>query len=304
MRRLLSLLTVLTAVAVIAAGCSSGAELSVVEPVEGAPVGELLLQQRRDDGVAEMVRFELATGRTDRLTPDGASGVAGVWSADGSHVAYGEQREGDPNVSIQVMTPDGTPTSTVASGGVATFPTWSPDCRRIAFIEIDLAQARSQLVVASVDGSDRQEIWSGPGISAAPAWSPTADRIVFQSRSDGDSEIVAIDADGRNAVALTDNGADDSGPSWSPDGQRIVFATGNSASQDLVIVDRDGRNSIEFTTAGSGGQFPTWSPDGAWIAFESLGGGLSLAAVDGQERIDLKLEGQPTDWGPKTGLCS
>ncbi len=58
-------------------------------------------------------------------------------------------------------------------------------------------------------------------------WAPTAlhasdtEMIVFQSGSDGDSEIFVMDPDGGNQRQLTDNKAEDFNPRWSPDARQI-----------------------------------------------------------------------------------
>ena len=75
--------------------------------------------------------------------------------------------------------------------------------------------------------------------SAAPSisrsWSPSCDRIVFQSERNGNTDIYMVNADGSNLKRLTTDAADDWHPSWSPTADVIVFQS--KCVPDLVDGD-------------------------------------------------------------------
>ena len=112
-----------------------------------------------------------------------------------------------------------------------------------------------------------------------------ADRIVFQSNRDGDSEIFIIDVDGSNLQQLTNNSWDDEFPAVSSDDDRIVFQSKRDGNWEIYVMDIDGRNQTRVTNNNSWDRLPTWSPDGQQIAFLSDRGGQFAVYVmdaDGQ----------------------
>jgi TolB protein len=117
---------------------------------------------------------------------------------------------------------------------VSTYPSYSPDGKRITFRRVtdepafrwDLtASARnSEVFVMNADGSDPVNISKSAAYDGWPAWSPDGKRIVFSSNRAGPANIgqlYAVDPDGSNLEKLTDGPGAFVQPSWSPDGRRI-----------------------------------------------------------------------------------
>ncbi|MGH3137197.1 MAG: LpqB family beta-propeller domain-containing protein [Gaiellaceae bacterium] len=135
-------------------------------------------------------------------------------------------------------------------------PVWSPDGRRIAFVNRRDGRA---LYVMNADGSGLRIVARVQRL-ATPAWSPDGRRIVFQGWGDG--EVYVVNADGSGQRTLARRG---SGPAWSPDGRRIAFAiTGK-----LYVVNADGSGHRTLTRLGRDGGVATlaWSPDGRKLLF-------------------------------------
>ena len=158
----------------------------------------------RPDGVlASRIRW---WGRSPDWTPDGrhivyagrsilileADGIRGVFgrervihegpasrvqvSPDGSRIAFDAPAPRDPETGterrrIGVMDLDGSNVRFLAEGW---HPCWSPDSRRIGFVELDEAGRQGRaLRVVDVDGSNpRVLLEHSGGIVGSPAWSP------------------------------------------------------------------------------------------------------------------------------------
>lgn len=138
-----------------------------------------------------------------------------------------------------------------------TFPAWSPDGSRIAF----LTTRDSDIEIYSMrpDGTDPQRLTTSAGEDAHPTWSPDGAQIAFHSRRDSPAggtalEIYRMDADGSNPTRVTTGDGFKYFPIWSPDGKRIAF-NGNldstdSANTDVYHVNAlDGSDLVRVTTA-------------------------------------------------------
>ena len=129
------------------------------------------------------------------------------------------------------------------------------------------------------------------GSSASPAWSPSGDKIAFESFRALDGSNVAIpaaniwvmNADGSNAMPLTKLNAETVSSihaAWSPDGTKIAYDStraldGRNAAitnVNIWIMNADGTGGVPLTllraTAASSVS-PVWSPDGKKLLYTS-----------------------------------
>jgi dipeptidyl aminopeptidase/acylaminoacyl peptidase len=101
-------------------------------------------------------------------------------------------------------------------------------------------------------------------------FSPSGQRIAFQSNRSGSWEIWISNSDGSNPVQLTSFGGPMTGtPRWSPDGRRIAFDSRVSGQGDLFVMDLEGGKPRRLTDDPAEDIVPSWSWDGKWIYFAS-----------------------------------
>ena len=145
-----------------------------------------------------------------------------------------------------------------------------------------------------------------------PDWSPDGNRILFDTRRNGDgiSRIFVINADGSNEQHLFLDGQQ---PSWAPDGERFVYrgcdVTGNRCGFWMALAFEPkswerGINLIGPVIVGDQIAHPDWSPTREEIVYQRNENGnwnLWLVNVDGNEDRRLtstaNLEGLPA-WSP------
>lgn len=208
-------------------------------------------------------------------------------------------------------------------------PVWSPDCRRIAFIQSGL------LWLADRDGTGVTRVPTPSGIHPKrPSWSPDGTKLAFSdlefvSTSAGREQrghIYVMEADGSNLKQLTSGPYEDENPSWSPDGTKIAFqrlefedlATRSGGAERYIVTmtsdgkrlkrifgelaDRAWANRVQWSWESE----PAWSPDGKQIALK-YSHRLAIANVDATNFRDdfrvlfdvgLRFSGSRISWSP------
>ena len=223
-----------------------------------------------EDGKLAFERSQLFTVNPDgsaltALTPavGGISAREPAWSPDGRLIAFdhaGGPAGGERGWGIWVMNADGSnqrqitrePEDVATSD---TYPTWSPDGTRIAFVR------DRDLFVMNADGSGVQSLTATFDRSVDdPDWSPRGDQIAF---SDG-FDLYVMGADGTSPPQLIPTTtANQRYPSWSPDGTTIAYAQLNEVGR----VNPDGSGETILVSGRREVWDVAWSPSGTRIAF-------------------------------------
>jgi TolB protein len=205
-----------------------------------------------------------------------------------------------PGTVISTINSDGTALATIPirPGHDNTFPAWSPDGKKIAFVS-SMGKAGSsfspQLYIVDVDGSGLRRITDTPRTyESDPAWSPDGKRIAF---SKGKGDIYTIKIDGTGLRQLTSDKGGEREPTWSPDGKKIAFVI----YDDIYTMNAtDGSQQENLTHHNfAGASSPDWSPDGEEIAFSSGAGDIFVMKADGTKVEQLtKTQGweHSPDW--------
>jgi Tol biopolymer transport system component len=142
---------------------------------------------------------------------------------------------------------------------------WSPDGRRLAFIE--RGPPRRRVSVINADGSGRRELWrvhrefetSWPLVWAANNLLVHSGHLRLQ-----DTELLAVAPDGGRREQLTRNDVSELEPAVSPKDGRVAFVRGGG----IWSMRRDDSRVLLLTGSSELRAFsPAWSPDGNEIAF-------------------------------------
>jgi Tol biopolymer transport system component len=150
--------------------------------------------------------------------------IGPIWSPAGGEIAFQAHRTEVSRPWINLVRPDGTGRRWLARGRN---PTWSPDGRRLAFIDIS-----NRLVTMTRDGKRKRRVSRAGESVVAAAWSPKGDTLAFvagrPNRYGGlprDLRLETVRANGTRLRVLTrksESSLTSGRPIWTPNAKRIL----------------------------------------------------------------------------------
>jgi serine/threonine protein kinase/Tol biopolymer transport system component len=219
---------------------------------------------------------QVTSGEGDKTQP--------AWSPDGRYLLYiapgGKEGIKDYGLDIfklDLQNPDTPPVNLTRKVGDDTYPSWSPDGKRIAFTNNGRGDKIRQILVMDSAGlnmvrisADRQE-YSG-------VWSPDSQWLLFvlnasdneylYLRTYTDDYATPMPYDKSQIFGRLGNVMD---PAWSPDGLLIAYVKKVNASRQIYSVEYKslGGKIVLLSGGNNSDTHPAWSPDNQWIAFTS-----------------------------------
>lgn len=225
-------------------------------------------------GIRGKIAYTVATGsnpdqRTIYIADADGTNVRpiiefGLWpslSPDGKQIAYYRIRE----EGIYVANSDGSAARRIVTGETCC-PQWSPDGKRLMYLQGKLKLGDVKIVIINPDGSGKDDVVAG----FSPAWAPDGQRIVYTACQPGTTQCGLHIFDLRTQRATMITRDDGKTPYWSPRGDKIVYhADSGQGATNLFIINPDGSNRTQVTFGrGNTGQ-AVWSLDGNFIFYRS-----------------------------------
>ncbi len=164
---------------------------------------------------------------SERLTPTDVRTIHPNWSPDGSKLAYctdddlAPPRKNDSDIMVIDMATR--KISTLITGGINTYPSFSPDGKRLVFRRM-VGETNSEVFLANADGSDARNITNHPAFDGWPSWSPDGTRIAFASNRNSSYQIFTMNPDGTDVKLLANTEGRGTAPKWGRDGLHIYFS--------------------------------------------------------------------------------
>ncbi|MBN9546932.1 MAG: PD40 domain-containing protein [Alphaproteobacteria bacterium] len=180
-------------------------------------------------------------GKPQNLTNDASYDLDPTWSPDGRYLAWSTDRAGG---LLQIWIRDMQTGQMRQLTHITTQPTslqFSPDGKRIAFVNVDAMWRGASVAVADVATGDVKIVHKSIFAPGTPTWSPDGKRIALamvapynRKYREGTNQVLTMSSTGDEADDATDdkwfapqpNMSIDSrgwnGPSWSPDGRQML----------------------------------------------------------------------------------
>lgn len=238
-----------------------------------SPDGKRLAFASARDGDPEIFIMNIDGTGLVQLTDNTFTDFMPAWSPDGSRIAFVSDRtyfvpleggnlEVSAGLELYVMQMDGSQVIRLTGdqSDVSLYPSWSPDGKRIAYMNVGNV-AHVYVVDVGAENPQPRDLTPDLKLTAwSPRWSPDGKYIVFMGDNQVKKGIYRMDADGTNLTELTkDWPAYAVDPAWSPDGRHIVFASNPSGPVNLYTMTLDGQD-IQQLTKGTGHYaLPSWS---------------------------------------------
>jgi serine/threonine-protein kinase len=143
------------------------------------------------------------------------------------------------------------------------FPTWSPDGKRVAFMERSASSTR--VLSLPADGSALQpEVLIPASVGPPVAWSPDSQSVLLHRQKP--SKITVLRMSDRRMTQWLDTPFTENGGSFSPDGHWLVYASDQNGPSDVWVRPFPGPGAPVRVSSEGGGK-PMWSRDGKEIIF-------------------------------------
>ncbi len=160
------------------------------------------------------------------VTPATVSAIHPNWSPDSKRIAYCTTDDLRPpaknEAEIYEIDLATRRVTTLITGGINTFPVFSPDGSRVAFRKI-IGEMNSEVFVAGSDGSNLRNLTNHNAWEGWPAWSPDGTEIAFAGNRNSNYQIFVMKADGSDVRLVANTEGRATVPRWAPDGKTIYF---------------------------------------------------------------------------------
>ncbi len=267
---------------------------------KGVASSRIVFVRQVSPGVKEIFQVDRDGAGLVQLTRHGSLTLAPTLATDG-RLAYVTYKGGAPEIWGQ-RKKDGVHEKfypTTGAGGMLSSPVWSPDGKRLAFVQGD-RRGNSDIMILDLATSRARRLTDGNGINTEPSWNPNGNQIAFTSDREGGPQVFLMQDDGSNLRRLTGEGLYNASPAWSPNGAMVAYVSRFEGKFDLFVYKLGEGKAYQITTGVSTSESPAWSPDERRLVFTSNRFGSSqLFTTDLSGRQILRLTEQAGCQSPR-----
>jgi Tol biopolymer transport system component/DNA-binding winged helix-turn-helix (wHTH) protein len=210
-----------------------------------------------------------AAGHTPEVILSVPGDFDGFSMARNGLLAYGLSTK-DTNLWSIDLGPDGEAREPVRltddGAGTTVMPNYSPDGRRLTYLQGGSGGAGLTPWVMNADGTGRFPLLTEDGESGWPSWAPDSTRVLVQRKISGTRMLWWVDLATRR-LTPTNLAKNMESPRLSPDGREIAYwMIDSNGVANIWTQALDGGSPRRVTADAEAMFYPWWSPDGHWLA--------------------------------------
>jgi len=270
-----------------------------VQQFDVSPKGDKIAFTWNKEGKWDIFVKDLKTDKIRKVTHDLESALDGVWSKDGSKIAYISDKSGNENFDIFIFpSGGGKPTRLTHDQYDDHQARWTPDGKWLIFIS-NRGGDNLNLYRLSLETGEIEKLTEGEEPVEIFSISPDGKYVAFVKGYMNRAlwlmnleEMVSrkIVAHPNAEVSLYEN-------AWSPNCSKLLFTSNKNNYYDIGIYDLKTGKETWFEKSLYEKSFPVWSPDGSKIAYvENVEGNLLLKVKFLKKKETLQL-------GFRDGVC-
>jgi Tol biopolymer transport system component len=243
-----------------------------------SPDGNKIVYVSSDSTGNTSIHTMNADGSHDTVLETPAGAQQPDWGTNGkiAFVARGDTFPGSVyvNYDIYTMNADGTGLVNLSNTPAPeSYPSWSPDSSKIAFMKIVEDQNPTELFAMDANGTNLVRLTENTSTDYGPKWSPSGTKITFGRDVGGQMEVFIMNADGSKQANITNNPAHDYFPDWQPTQDTtgptgtVVINGGAKKTQTRNVVltlsasdPEPGSGVVEMRMKNSDGDWSEWMP--------------------------------------------
>jgi Tol biopolymer transport system component len=232
-------------------------------------------------------------GREETIAVPPRAYVYAQVSPDGTQIAL-DSRDEDSDIWIWDVSREALRRFTFGAATREAGPIWSPDGRRVAFVQ-DGGGGVSTVFLQAADGSGSpavlmEAVGNGLGPAADPFpedFSPDGRTLFYRVADASGNDVGAVATDGSGSPTVVVGGAGTQmNSSASPDGRWLAYESDESGRLEVHVRTLPDTNRGHWQVTNGGGTRPHWSRDGSELFYflqEGDGGTIMSVPVDSGE---------------------